>query len=178
MGSAARSLAWRRCALLFIACCPALMPSAAVGGEATAALGNARVQYDDTRWQAADHAGRIMFTPVGEEMRSIDPVVLRIADDGEACAALALQAFEAGHYDTARLTPTPVIFGGVSGERFAAHTGCRNATPQGVVICVKAGGFAYLLKALNPGCTGRNLFSGVDPLAEIADGIRFETSAE
>jgi len=178
MGIAARSLPWRRCALLFIACCPALMPSKAVGGEATAALGNARVRYDDTRWQAVEYAERIMFTPVGEEMRSIDPVMLRVTDGGETCTALALQAFETGLYDTAELAPTPVMVGGVTGERFAAHTGCRNATPLGVVICVKAGGFAYLLQALNPGCSGRNLFSGIDPLAGIADGIRFENGAE
>jgi len=109
-------------------------------------------------------------------MRLIDPIELRVIDDGETCTALAVRAFETRHYDTAELAATPTTIGGFSGERFAARTGCCNAKPQGVVMCVKAGSFAYLLQALNPGCTGRNLFSGVDPLTEIADGIRFETS--
>ena len=116
---------------------------------------------------------------------------MHVIDDGETCTALAVRAFETRHYDTAELAraafdggrydkqslaASGVSIGGLTAERFAAHTGCRNATPRGVIICVKHGGHAYLLQALNPGCTGRNLFSGVDPLTEIADGIRFETS--
>jgi hypothetical protein len=38
---------------------------------------------------------------------------------------------------------------------------------------MKKGTRTYLLQALQPGCGGRNLFSGIDPLTEIADGITF-----
>jgi hypothetical protein len=38
---------------------------------------------------------------------------------------------------------------------------------------VKKGSRTYLLQALQTGCGGRNLFSGIDPLAEIAGGITF-----
>jgi hypothetical protein len=38
---------------------------------------------------------------------------------------------------------------------------------------VKSGGRAYVLRSVNPGCEGRNLFSGIDPIAEIAAGITF-----
>ncbi len=175
MGAAVRSLAWRRRALLFAVGYLAF-PFAVVAGEATAALGNARVRYDDTRWRAEERPDRVSFLPVGKEMRFIDSVELRVVDGGESCAALAQHAFGEGLYDTAELKPASVVIGGIPGERFAAHTGCRNATPQGVVMCVKAGGLAYLLQALNAGCQGRNLFSGVDPLAEIANGISFATA--
>jgi hypothetical protein len=43
-----------------------------------------------------------------------------------------------------------------------------------VVLCVKTGSRAYLLQALPGGCLGNNLFSGIDPLEEIADGMTFE----
>ncbi len=66
--------------------------------------------------------------------------------------------------------------GGIAGEGFSAHTGCRNATPRGEVLCVKVGKRAYVLEALQVGCGGRNLFSGIDPLAEIAAGVTFNAA--
>jgi hypothetical protein len=44
-----------------------------------------------------------------------------------------------------------------------------------VVICVEHRGAAYLLAATRPGCRsgGVNLFSGADPLLELAGGVRF-----
>lgn len=45
--------------------------------------------------------------------------------------------------------------------------------PRGEVACVLVGGRAYLLQAAQPGCGGRNLFSGIDPIAEVASGISF-----
>jgi hypothetical protein len=46
---------------------------------------------------------------------------------------------------------------------------------QGMVICVEHRGNAYLLSATRPGWRSgrRNLFSGIDPLPELAAGIRF-----
>ncbi len=140
-------------------------------------LGDARVRYDDTRWQATERSGRVQFTPLGENARRLDPADLRILDDSATCTDLALQAYELGYYDTRALAPTPTVVGGVKGERFEAHTGCRNATPRGVIICVKTKGSAYLLQSLNTGCQGNNLFSGIDPLSEIANGMTFKPDA-
>ena len=141
--------------------------------EATAQLGGARVRYDDTRWQLSASSDQLLFYPLGALERDRDPVTLRLASDDASCTDLALNAFASGRYDTQSVKAAPVRMGGVTGERFAAHTGCRNATPQGVIICAKAGGRAYLLQSLNAGCSGRNLFSGIDPLDEIAGGIAF-----
>jgi hypothetical protein len=98
---------------------------------------------------------------------------LRVVAGEQPCAALAETAFSIGHYDIGGIERGPMRFGGVSGERFMAHTGCRNATPRGVIACAKVAGRTYVLQAVNPGCEGRNLFSGIDPLAEIAGGISF-----
>lgn len=145
--------------------------------DAIIKLGDARVRYDDTRWQATERPGRVEFTPLSEMKQRLDAVDLRILDDRATCTELALQAYEVGHYATEGLAPTLRTVGGIKGERFEAHTGCRNATPRGVVICVKTGGSAYLLQSLNPGCAGNNLFSGIDPLAEIANGMTFKPDA-
>ena len=172
MGIAARGHTWRRRILLSI-CWLALLPFAAHAGDMTAALMNARVTYDDARWSATQSAGNawLRFDPLGQLGKDLDPVDFRVVRSAAPCSALVRQIFEAGRYDTRSVATTPASIGGKPGERFAAHTGCRNATPRGVIICVKDAGQTYLLQALRAGCRGRNPFSGVDPLAEIADGI-------
>lgn len=149
------------------------LAAAALASQSVIELGDAHVRYDDTRWTAAERPGRIELTPIGKVARKLDPVHVRVIEASNSCTELALQAFAIGHYETAGLAPTPIGVGGIKGERFEAHTGCRNATPRGVVICVKTGGKAYLLQSVNVGCEGRNLFSGIDPLAEIAEGLTF-----
>lgn len=144
-----------------------------MAADAPITLGAARVRYDDTRWKALPSDGNVRFEPIGDAAHKLDPVELHVADATVSCAELASRAFTFGHYDSDELAPTAVKVGGLAGERFEAHTRCRNATPKGVVICVKRGGVAYLLQSLNPGCHGRNLFSGIDPLAQIAGGISF-----
>jgi hypothetical protein len=141
--------------------------------EATVRLGDASVRFDRTRWQASVLPGSISFAPQGKAGRDFDPVELHVVDDDVPCAALAERAFGTGDYDLESIDTSAMRVGGVDGERFATHTGCRNATPRGVVACIKFGSKTYLLQALQPGCGGRNLFNGPDPLAEIADGISF-----
>jgi hypothetical protein len=147
----------------------------AIAADRVAELGDATVRYDDTRWRTLPSEGTVRFEPHGEAMSRIDPVELHLADGDTTCAALADFAFQFGHYELGSMTTAPITAGGIAGERFEAHTGCRNATPRGVVICVKSAGNAYLLQSLHPGCTGNNLFSGIDPLAEIAAGISFSS---
>lgn len=147
-----------------------------MAADAAATLGGARVRYDDTRWTALRLESRVRFEPIGDAAGKLDPVELHVADAAVSCAELASRAFTFGPYDSDELAPTAVKVGGLAGERFEAHTRCRNATPKGVLICVKSGGVAYLLQSLNPGCHGRNLFSGIDPLDEIAGGLTFTQS--
>lgn len=154
----------------------ALAAGTAMAADAAITLGAARVRYDDTRWNALASEGGVRFEPIGDAARKLDPVKLHVAETPVSCAELASRAFAFGHYDSDELAPMAVKVGGVAGERFEAHTRCRNATPKGVVICVKRGGVAYLLQSLNPGCHGRNLFSAIDPLDEIAGGLTFTQS--
>lgn len=161
---------WRR-ALVASLCAITLTPATASAGEAVAELGSARVRYDDTRWQLSANSDGLLFHPLGALERDRDPVTLRMANGDASCDGLASNAFASGPYDTQTIKTAAVRIGGVTGERFAANTGCRKATPQGVIICIKFGGHAYLLQSLNAGCSGRNIFSGIDPLDELAAGI-------
>jgi hypothetical protein len=146
----------------------------ALAADVAVRLGDASVRFDGARWQASVSHDSISFAPLGEAARELDPVVLRVVAGDQSCAALAETAFGFGHYDVSNIARAPIEIGGINGERFMAHTGCRNATPRGVVACAKVAGRTYLLQALNPGCEGRNLFSGIDPLTELASGITFE----
>ncbi|MTD93007.1 hypothetical protein GIW81_01520 [Hyphomicrobium sp. xq] len=146
---------------------------AALAAEVAVRLDDASVRFDRARWQASVSHDGISFSPHGEAARELDPVVLRVVAGEQSCAVLAATAFGIGHYDLSAIEGTPIVIGGIGGERFMAHTGCRNATPRGEIICAKVAGRTYLLQALNAGCEGRNLFSGIGPLEEIASGISF-----
>lgn len=147
--------------------------SAAFAVHTSVRLADASVRFDGTRWQASASINSIHFAPQGEAARTLDPVELHLVRDDAPCIALARRALQFGAYDTTALLPAPISIAGVNGERFAAHTMCRNATPQGVVACVKVGPRTYLLQSVQVGCGGRNPFSGIDPTAEIASGIKF-----
>ena len=149
----------------------------ALARDAAVRLGDASVRFDRTRWQASVSHDSVSFAPQGEAARELDPVVLRVVVVEQPCATLAESAFGIGHYDVSDMARTPIEIGGVSGERFMAHTGCRNATPRGVIACAKVADRTYLLQALQPSCGGRNLFSGIDPLTELAEGITFARDA-
>jgi hypothetical protein len=162
-----------RMARLLLTLSAVAVSSVALSADATVRLGDASVRFVRARWQASVFQDSISFAPQGKAARELDPVVLRVVTGEQPCAVLAESAFGIGHYDVSAMERAPIEIGGVSGERFMAHTGCRNATPQGVILCVKTGARTYLLQALNIGCEGRNLFSDIDPLAEIASGITF-----
>ncbi len=163
-------------AALGVALACAAPASPVLAAEATVRLGDAVVRFDRARWRADVAGDSIRFEPQGEGTHRVDPVELHVTDDAP-CPVLAERAFAFGHYDARDPVPVAIAIAGISGERFAARTGCRNATPTGVVVCMKVAGRAYLLQSLNPGCEGRNLFSGIDPLAEIAAGVSFSTGA-
>jgi hypothetical protein len=151
---------------------------AAHAEQRTVRLGAALVRFDIARWATTETTGAVYFNPRSDVAPKLDPVELRrIPDNGVAtCEAQATRMFGLGHYDLGSIVRAPLSLGGVSGERFTAHTRCRNATPRGEVACVHVGGATYLLVAVNDGCQGNNLFSGIDPLSEIAAGVTFETA--
>lgn len=152
----------------------ALGAGAAGAAEAVARLGEASVRYDDARWQVQAKAASLRFEPHGAGTQRMDAVTVVLDQADEPCDERAARAFQLGAYDLGSIKTAPVRIGGIDGVRLAAHTRCRNATPMGVVACVRVKKRIYLVQALQPGCRGRNLFSRVDPIAEIADGIRFD----
>jgi hypothetical protein len=151
---------------------------AAHAEQRTVRLGAALVRFDSTRWATTETAGAVYFNPQGDVARELDAVELRrIPDHGAlTCEAQATRMFGLGHYDLGSIVRAPLSLGGVSGEGFTAHTRCRNATPRGEVACARVGNALYLLVAVNNGCEGNNLFSGIDPLGEIAAGLTFEVA--
>lgn len=154
----------------------ALAVSASRAEQQTVRLGAASVRFDSARWATTETSGSIYFAPRGDAARKLDAVELHQIPDGndDTCETHATRMFGTGHYDLGAIKRTPMRLGGSAAERFTTHTGCRNATPRGEIACLRVGGSAYLLAALQTGCQGNNLFSGIDPLGEIATGVTFD----
>lgn len=150
-----------------------LSPVAAEQG--TLRLGEMELSYDTTRWRAEPASGNsATMRPIGDVARKLDPVVVDHSPAGDRrCEHLARGKLAGGPYDEPTISTTEIA--GRPATRITAHTRCRNAMPRGVVICIEHRGAAYLLSATAPSCRsgGHNLFSGIDPLKELADGIRF-----
>jgi hypothetical protein len=163
---------------LALAVAVGLIWSSATGAadRKTLRLGHLELSYDAERWRA-EPVGDTLATmlPTGTVARKLDAITIsRAPADGiEGCRALGTHQFQGSLYEEP--TAGPIEVAGVAGIRLNAHTRCRNATPTGVVVCVPYRGMGYLLKATQFGCRspGYNLFSGVDPLRELLDGIRF-----
>ncbi|MDP1911427.1 MAG: hypothetical protein Q8K85_24265 [Hyphomicrobium sp.] len=152
---------------------------AAHAEQRTVRLGAALVRFDGARWATSETTGAVYFNPQGEAARKLDAVELRrIPDDGVVtCETHATRAFGLGQYDLGSIVRTPMSVGNIAGERFTAHTRCRNATPRGEVACARVANAVYLMVAVNDGCQGNNLFSGIEPLGEIAAGMAFDAAS-
>ncbi len=153
----------------------ALAVTTAHAEQQTVRLAAAVVRFDDTRWAATETTGSVRFVSRADAARKLDAVELRQIPvrDGDTCETHAARMFATGLYDLGAIKRTPMQLASMSAERFTAHTGCRNATPRGEIACLRVGGAAYLLVAVQAGCRGNNLFSGIDPLGEIATGMTF-----
>src|SRR6266704_2308773 len=83
--------------------------------------------------------------PIGAIAEMHGPVsVSRSPSDGiDSCEALARDELPESLYE--KPTSQAIEVAGLAVFRFVAHTRCRNATPQGVVICAHNGGSAFLL---------------------------------
>jgi hypothetical protein len=163
---------------LALAVAVGLIWSSAAGAtdRKTLRLGQLELSYDVERWQAeltGDTSATIL--PTGTIARKLDAITIsRAPTDGiEGCRALGTGQFQGSLYEEP--TAGQIEVAGVAGIRLSAHTRCRNATPTGVVVCVPYRGMGYVLKATQFSCRspGYNLFSGIDPLQELLDGIRF-----
>lgn len=150
-----------------------LHPSPAMAGKAVVRLGDASIRYDDARWRVSTPHDALHFEPVATTRPRLDPVTVRRVQTDEPCRVIAEGVFGFGLYDEHSIKHGATRIGGIAGELYTAHTRCRNATPVGVVVCVRANARTYLVQSVQAGCTGRNLFSGVDPLAELAGGMTF-----
>ncbi len=165
----------RLCAALFVIGVLNALAAYPVAAD-TLRVGAARIAFDATRWQVADVSkASATFVPKVTIAGRLDPVhILRHAADSDApCERLPQDLLALHGYDAQTYNRSRVVLGGRDATRIAARTGCRNATPLGVVACVKSGGDVYVLSALQAGCHGANLFSGIDPLEEIAQGLSF-----
>lgn len=149
----------------------------ASSASSTLRLGEATIEFDAARWQAvARENNTALFVPRGEAAQKLDAVEFGVHPETEAasCADISARLFNAGRYDASNVRMFPTTIGGIAAERFEAHTRCRNATPTGAIACIRRDRQTYVLMALQTGCGGSNLFSGIDPLGEIAKGVRFE----
>jgi hypothetical protein len=133
--------------------------------------------YDTTRWRALPAGeGALRMQPIGTIARRLDPVRVAMApsEAADACEALARSQLFLSHYGTPTSRSTEVA--GVPALRFVAHTRCRNAMPKGELVCVPYRGNSYALAVSTISCQSgaHNLFSGIDPLKELLDGVRFK----
>lgn len=152
-----------------------LHPIAAVADPSSVRLGSALISYDQEAWKAVANENSLRFEPkkAGPPVWR-DPVELRRIVDGQLnCSQISHAEFEAHNYDLSSVKSTQTSIGARQAERFEAWTGCRNATPRGVVVCIRGPDAVYLLSAVQGGCGGSNLFSDVDPVADFGESLSF-----
>jgi len=156
---------------LVIAACAA---TAFAGKPQVLRIGAMELTYDGARWQAEPNGdSEAIMNPVGKAAGKLDPVQIKWARASQDCEALARQQLWQSMYEDPVAAPVEVA--GIQGQRFSAQPRCRNAMPDGVVICIQHGGSAYMLVSTQPGCRSgaKNLFTGTDPLADLVGELRF-----
>ena len=97
-----------------------------------------------------------------------------MAAEGRAdCEGNARHALTGGIYGDAH--DTALTIAGVDAVRLEAGARCRNAMPRAVAVCAAHNGTGYLFLVRQTSCqdSGNNLFSGIDPLREVLEGVRF-----
>jgi hypothetical protein len=121
--------------------------SAALAAEPrTLRLGHMELVYDAERWiTERSNDNPVTMRPIGAIAEMHGPVsVSRKPSDGiDSCEGLARIELPGSLYE--KPTSQTVEVARLAALRFVAHTRCRNATPQGVVICIHKRGSAFLL---------------------------------
>jgi hypothetical protein len=165
----------RSAALLFAFVSAAVPNTVAATETKTLRLGRLELWYDAERWrETAAGENTVTMEPVGVLAGRRNPVrVTRAEASGEsACEKLAQRELPDDMYGEP--SSGTVEIGGVTALQLTAHTRCRNAMPTGVVVCMQAGDSAYLFTDTRPSCRSgaNNIFSDVDPFAELLDGVQ------
>jgi hypothetical protein len=162
--------------VLSLACLLWFGSTALAAEPRTLRLGHMELVYDAERWIAErSNDNLVTMRPIGAIAEMHGPVsVSRKPSDGiDNCEGLARIELPGSLYE--KPTGQAVEVAGLAALRFVAHTRCRNATPQGVVICIHNRGSTFLLTMNLVSCRGRagSPFSRTDPLQELIGGIRF-----
>jgi hypothetical protein len=149
--------------------------SALAEGRRTVTLGSLSLTYDTSLWRSEQtDEGFVGMFPVGRLGGKLHRVyLLQIRNaSGKSCAEMALRELSSSTYDEPQRRVIKI--GGAEALRLTASAHCANALPKAVVICVRQGDEAYLVKASRPGCgSGANtLNSGIDPLDGLVSGLR------
>lgn len=146
-------------------------------GRSVLRIGGMELAYDGTRWQAGPSlAGDITLRPIGAIARTLDAVRVHHvpADEIAACEGAARKELAGGIYDEAEVQQALVV-SGADAVRLEAWARCRNAMPRAVALCAVHGGSGYLFVVREHSCqtSANNLSSGIDPLQDLIDGVRF-----
>lgn len=143
--------------------------------EAFFQLGALTVIYETDRWLAARMTDDdVQFYPIGtdDHHRGRVRVSRRLAGDDKACETMANNLLAPPLYERPVAAGTSA-FAGLAASRFKAHTRCRNATPEGMVICVGHRGYAYGASTRQISCRdGSNPFAGQGWLDEFVMGAK------
>jgi hypothetical protein len=162
--------------VLSLACLLWLGSTALAAEPRTLRLGHMEIVYDAERWIAErSNDNLVTMRPIWALAEGRVPVsVSRKPSDGtDSCEGLA--RIELPEWLYQKPTSQAVEVAGLAALRFVAHTRCRNATPQGVVICIHDRGSTFLLTMNMVNCGDRfgSPSSRTDHLQELIDGIRF-----
>jgi hypothetical protein len=144
-------------------------------GEASSRLGALTIVYEADRWRAARATeDDVQFYPVGTDDHHRGRVLVsrHLAGDDKACETVANGLLAPPLYEWPTAEGT-LAFAGLTASRFRAHTRCRNATPEGVVICVAHRGYFYTVLSRQIGCRdGSDPFAGPGWLDEFVKGAK------
>lgn len=157
-------------ALLTLLASPSIPPATAQ--QPTTRIGGLEIRYDPSQWQiAVPNADVVVLSPTGLIAGKHDAVRIsrRKGDTIDACASDAREQWAASLYHEPQ--PSTVTTSGREWRRLVSHTRCRNATPNGVMLCTAHEGDLYTLTVLNRISACRNVESVLFPDPSLLDGL-------
>jgi hypothetical protein len=159
-----------------LAALPPILTCAAVAEARKFGIGDLTLDVDLSRWQVERRGGdELVLEPTGEAVEKVNPLSVRhiAVDGGATCEGLAHEALDAKLY--VEIQASAAVTAQLPAVRFESRTRCRNATPKGIVICVKYGGALYLFISRIADCQSAPPIGPLaeNPLAEILEGASF-----
>lgn len=164
--------------LLFAAIALAGAP-AARSEQATVRLDRLVASFDPAVWHLSRRTdGDAVLSPTEAWAQKQDPIRLlrrETRDLATTCRTIADENWRGDHYGQPRSTPTTL--GGRAAIRLTVSTGCRNATPTGLIVCTSEGDAVYAVMLLNaiPTCRAPAgvLFAPATAFEALLAAIRF-----